>query len=70
MWKNLDCQYFKEIFLNIPLNKDMDALDKQQYYISFCHKVCEECLKTLLLEFPNHIRCPMREAKQEINYVT
>jgi hypothetical protein len=37
--KSLDCQYFQKIFLNIPLKKDLDILDKQQYYIRFCHKV-------------------------------
>jgi hypothetical protein len=35
----MDCQYFKELFLNIPLNEDLDSLEKQQYYISFSHKV-------------------------------
>jgi hypothetical protein len=68
--KTLNCQYFKELFLNISLNEDLDVLEKQQYYISFCHKVCEECLKTLHLECPNHITCHVREAKQYINYVT
>ena len=32
---------FKELFLNIPLNEDLDVLEKQQYYIRFWHKVCE-----------------------------
>jgi hypothetical protein len=37
--RTLDCQYFKELFLNVPLNEDLDVLEKQQYYIRFCHKV-------------------------------
>jgi hypothetical protein len=45
-------------------------LEKQQYYISYCHKVCEECLKTIYLECPNHIIYPICEAKQDINYVS
>jgi hypothetical protein len=26
--KNLECQYFKELSLNIPLNEDLDVLEK------------------------------------------
>jgi hypothetical protein len=64
-----DCQYFKDIFINIPLNEDLVVLEKQQYYISFCYKVCKECLETLHLKCPHYIKCPICEAKQDINYV-
>jgi hypothetical protein len=62
-------KYLKEIYINILLNEDLDVLDKQLYYIRFCNKVYEECLKTLHLECLNHIRCLVCEEKQEINYV-
>jgi hypothetical protein len=68
--KTLNCQYFKDIFINVPLNKDLGVLEKQQYYINFCHKICEECVKRLHLECPNDIACPMCEATQDINYLT
>jgi hypothetical protein len=68
--KTLNCQYFKDIFMNVPLNEDLVVLEKQQYYIKFCHKICEECLKRLHLECSNNIACPMCEATQDINYLT
>jgi hypothetical protein len=68
--KTLNCQYFKNIFINILLNEDLVVFEKQQYYISFYDKVCEECLETLHLECPNYIICPTCEPKQDINYIT
>jgi hypothetical protein len=65
--KTLNCQYFKNVFINISLNEDLVVLEKQQYYISFCHKICEECLERLHLECPDHITCPICEAKQDIS---
>jgi hypothetical protein len=67
--KTLDYSYFNKIFSNEPSNKNLDVLDKQQYYISYCHKVCEECLDILHLKCPSHIRCPICEVKQQIIYV-
>jgi hypothetical protein len=45
--KTLNCLYFKDIFINVPLNEDLVVLEKQHYYIKFCYKICEECLKRL-----------------------
>ena len=44
-------------------------MEKQQYYISFCHKVCRDCLGTIYYECLDFIKCPVYEAKQDIDYV-
>jgi hypothetical protein len=68
--KTLNCEYFKHMFINTPLNEDLVVMEKQQYYICYCHKICEECLVRLYLECPDHITCPKCEVRQDINYTT
>ena len=68
--ETLNCQYFKDISINVPLNKDLVVYKKQQYYISLCHKICEECLERLHLECSTCVVCPMCETIQDINYIT
>jgi len=52
--KNLDCEYFQKIFVNNSTDIEIDILNKQQYYVSFCHKLCEE-----YLNYPNPMKCPL-----------
>ena len=61
--KSLDCPYFQEIFLNNSTDIDLDILSKQQYYVSFCHKLCEECLN-----YPNDVKCPSCESNQRMDF--
>jgi hypothetical protein len=68
--KTLSCQYFKDMFINIPLDEDLVVLEIQQYYISFCLKICEECLERLHLECSDHIACPICEETPDFNYLT
>jgi hypothetical protein len=68
--KTMSCQYFKDIFINIPLDEDVDVLEKQQYYIKFCHKICGECLERLHLKYSDHIVCPICEKTPNFNYLT
>ena len=56
MWENLGLPIFKGIISQYIFECRLGCFGKQQYYISFSHKVCEES-------------CPIREAKQDINYV-
>jgi hypothetical protein len=66
----LSCEYFKDMFVIISLHEESIVLQKQQYYISFCQKISEECLERLHLECSDHIACPMCEATLDINYPT
>ena len=48
--KTLNCQYFKNMFINTSLHEELVVLQKRQYYISFCHKICEECFQKTTFE--------------------
>ena len=52
--KTLDCKYFENLFLNNSSNIELDILEKQHYYINFCHKLYED-----FLDYPNPLKCPL-----------
>ena len=42
---------------------ELDILNKQQYYVHFCHKLCEECLN-----YPNSLKWPSCDDNQSIDF--
>ena len=42
---------------------NLDILNKQQYYVSFCHKICEDCLN-----YPNPMKCPVCESNHGMDF--
>ena len=45
------------------IDTNLDILNKQQYYVSFCHKLCEE-----YLNYSNLMKCLVCESNHDMDF--